>query len=399
MQHSILAALVALLVLSGSARVWAQAQTSGNAFNPAFSLILNGNYSSYSLDPEAYGISGFALAEEAGPSAEGFSIDETELVMSANIDDKFYGFATIALEQDAGETEVELEEVWFETLALPSGLKLKAGRFLSDIGYLNAIHPHAWDFVDAPLAYTAMLGSGFADTGVQFRWLAPTAIYLELGAELARGDSFPAAGSEAAGGDGVSTLFAHVGGDVGASHSWRAGLSFLSAQAHDRESEFDGGLMRFDGDSDVTIIDFVWKWARNGNARERNFVVQAELVQRDERGDIAFDDLMGLMEQGAYDGDQDGWYLQGVYQFRPRWRVGLRFDRLSSDNRLAGFAAPPPLATTYEPRRASAMVDFSNSEYSRLRIQWNRDESRPESDDQIFVQYLMSLGAHGAHRF
>jgi hypothetical protein len=45
------------------------------------------------------------------------------------------------------------------------------------------------------------------------------------------------------------------------------------------------------------------------------------------------------------------------------------------------------------------MVDFSNSEISRLRLQWNRDRSRPEADTQVFLQYLMSLGAHGAHRF
>jgi hypothetical protein len=45
------------------------------------------------------------------------------------------------------------------------------------------------------------------------------------------------------------------------------------------------------------------------------------------------------------------------------------------------------------------MADFSNSEFSRMRLQFARDESRPEPDNQIVFQYLMSLGAHGAHRF
>src|SRR5262245_30924850 len=54
-------------------------QVSGNAFNPAISLILNGHYASYSRDPAAYEISGFLLDEEAGLASEGLSLDETEL--------------------------------------------------------------------------------------------------------------------------------------------------------------------------------------------------------------------------------------------------------------------------------------------------------------------------------
>ena len=63
-----------------------------------------------------------------------------------------------------------------------NGLSLKAGRFLSGVGYLNAQHAHIWDFVDAPLAYQAMLGTQFSDDGVQLTWLAPTDRFIELGA-------------------------------------------------------------------------------------------------------------------------------------------------------------------------------------------------------------------------
>jgi hypothetical protein len=62
-------------------------------------------------------------------------------------------------------------------------------------------------------------------------------------------------------------------------------------------------------------------------------------------------------------------------------------------------SAATPLVTDHRPHRVSAMTDFSNSEFSRLRLQFNRDDSRPETDNQIVLQYLMSLGAHGAHRF
>ena len=43
------------------------------------------------------------------------------------------------------------------------------------------------------------------------------------------------------------------------------------------------------------------------------------------------------------------------------------------------------------------MVDFSLSEFSRIRLQLAEDKSRQASTDrQVFVQYLMSIGAHAA---
>jgi hypothetical protein len=55
----------------------------------------------------------------------------------------------------------------------------------------------------------------------------------------------------------------------------------------------------------------------------------------------------------------------------------------------------------YAPRRNSVMLDWSPSEFSRVRLQFARDNSRGpgQTDNQMFVQYIMSLGAHGAHRF
>jgi len=392
------AAHVAPFLLSMASTALAQDQVTGNAFNPALSLILDGHYASYSLDPEGYRLPGFELDAEAGLPTEGFSLDETELAMSANVDDKYYGFLTAALEQTDGETSIEVEEAYFETLALPKGLKIKAGQFLSDIGYLNPIHAHAWDFNDAPLAYLAMLNSGYKDAGVQLSWIVPSTLFVQLGAELLRGDSFPAAGGAASDGTGASTLFVHFGGDVSDEASWRAGISRLSADANDRAADFDSGLVSFTGTSDVTMADFVWKWAKDGNARDRYYVVQAEYLRRKEDGELTVSVPSAGDEIGPYVGTQDGFYVQGIYQFRPRWRVGLRYDRLEATNEI-GVTPPTPFVADHDPNRISVMTDFSNSEFSRLRLQLNRDDSRPETDDQVVVQYLMSLGAHGAHRF
>jgi hypothetical protein len=100
--------------------------------------------------------------------------------------------------------------------------------------------------------------------------------------------------------------------------------------------------------------------------------------------------------------------LQGIYQFMPEWRVGARYDKLHSGTPDIRFDETATTATAddfgrlarYNPSRVSVMFDYSPSEFSRLRLQLARDKSRPDArDNQLFLQYIMSLGAHSAHAF
>jgi hypothetical protein len=367
-------------------------------FNPDISLILSGTYAHLGNDPDAYAIPGFTLGGETGPGPRGLSLGESELVMSANVDDLFYGQFTAAL---TPENEVEVEEAFVQTLGLPSGLTLRAGRFFSGIGYLNGQHPHSWDFVDTALPYRALLANQYGDDGVQLRWVAPTDLFIELGGEWLRGDGYPAGGSSN-NGQGTASVFAHLGGDVGASHAWRAGLSLLRAQAEGRESgDIEAAPDAFSGDSRVAIADFVWKWAPNGNPKQRHFKFQAEYLWREEDGDFTADvnGVNGPAVADVYRAEQSGWYVQGVYQFMPQWRVGLRYDQLRSHEIEAGANAALFDTRAHTPRRASVMLDWSHSEFSRVRVQWTRDRSQPDAGSEVFVQYIMSLGAHGAHAF
>jgi hypothetical protein len=100
-----------------------------------------------------------------------------------------------------------------------------------------------------------------------------------------------------------------------------------------------------------------------------------------------------------YDNDQQGWYLQAVYQPFPRWRVGLRYDLLSSDNPGQTFTGTPLMPSGSDPRRFSLMADWSNSEFSRLRLQYTLDKAGFHDDNQWGLQYIFSIGAHGAHSF
>ena len=374
-----------------------------NAFNPALSLILSGTYTRTSQDPAHYAITGFPLPADAeiGPGTRGFGLAESELRFSASIDPWLRGAASVALHPD---DSLSVEEAWFQTTRLGRGFSLKAGRFYSGIGYLNPKHAHTWDFVDSPLAYQAMLGRQYGDDGVQLNWVAPTDLFIELGAELGRGRSFPGGGDASRNGAGMRALAAHVGGDVGDSHSWRAGLSVLDAKARDQDlvaTDPAGNPVAsaFSGDTRVWIADAVWKWAPHGDATRTSFKLQGEYLRSARDGNLVYD-VGGAGSAGAYRVVQSGWYLQGVYKFMPRWRVGLRTERLDPGAPDYGVNAAALAAPDYRPRKHSLMLDYSPSEFSRVRLQFAQDRAREGFvDHQLFLQYQMSLGAHGAHGY
>lgn len=391
----------------------AAARASG--FNPEVSLILQGQYKNMKNVPER-GITGFFPAaghshEEGGIegiSKRGFSVDHTELVLAANIDPYWRGQAILAMLGG----EVEVEEAWFQSLGIGAGIGLRGGRFRSGVGYLNEQHPHMWDFADAPLMYRAMFGdhASFIQDGVQLKWVAPTPFFLEFGAEAGRGHTFPGTDLNK-NGNGAAAMFAHLGSDVGISNSWRAGVSYLTTKAKEREAHFTdvGGLEAqgvFNGNSSTAIADFVWKWSPNGNPKYQNFKFQTEYFQRLEKGDMTCKDEDGVGNACAaeptdrYRTRQSGWYAQGVYQFTPNWRAGLRYEQLDSGTRDFGANAANLVVDSYKPKKATAMVDYSWSEFSRVRLQFAQDKSMfGITDNQVTVQYIMSLGAHGAHKF
>jgi hypothetical protein len=368
--------------------------TGTSAFNPDISIILQGTAARSSQNPDDFQITGFAPSGgEVGPVRRSFSLGESELFITSNIDPYFRGQLVASF---TPEDTLEVEEAFFQTLALGRGFTLKGGRFLSSIGYQNQIHQHAWDFQDAPLPYKAFLGGRLNDDGVQLKWIAPTDLLVELGTELGGGRSFPASGTNR---NSVNmwSAFGHVGGDVGDSTAWRAGLSYLRSSPRERAFEDNANMFAFSGRSAMWIADFIAKWAPAGNASVTNLKLQGEYFRRTEDGDLNFNGT-----SGDYTSRQSGWYAQTVYQFMPRWRVGYRYDRLSHGNVSTPLTAvqAPLLLTEHNPSRNTLMADWSATEFSRIRLQLAADKSRAGvTDNQILLQYIFSLGAHGAHTF
>jgi hypothetical protein len=99
------------------------------------------------------------------------------------------------------------------------------------------------------------------------------------------------------------------------------------------------------------------------------------------------------------DRNQDGLYIQGVYLWN-RWEFGARYDTLGlfkNDYILAGAKQDQGRM----PWRVTGMVDYTFSEFSLLRLQYNHDESdvTGKPNDELFLQFIFTIGAHPAHQF
>ncbi len=368
------------------APTWAAAQASAPA--PARPLlepgaVLDGAYVSRAL----------AL----GSREEGLGLGHTEFTLGAAIDDLWNGRLTAVAHNHDGSLETELEEAFVETSALPGGLQLRAGRFLSQIGYLNELHTHGDDFTERPLLYRAFLGSHYFDNGARIAWVAPTPFYWRFGAEVFSGKQLV---QEASNNPrvGVFTVNTRIGGDLGLSHSWQLGASYLrnSRQAAPHE---DDGSGSHDHDHDhahahgaaysgrhLALIDAVWKWAPDGNNRERQLRVSTEYAR-----------VTGLNAFARSSDRHEAWYGAVAYRFAPQWEAAVRVDDLRvrephGDHFHSGHL-----------REASTSLTWKRSHFSALRLQWTGQRDRGGFDNavrsSVQLQYVMSLGAHGAHPF
>ncbi len=407
------------------------------SFNPSIGAILNGQYRSFSAE-ESH-LPGFAMGEEGARPAKGFSVDHTELNFSANADNVFKASLTFALaehahghgaahghegedehedegehegedehegesvEEAAGGIEVELEEAFIQSLPafiLPTGMSLKIGRAFWTLGYLNEHHSHTDDFSDRPLPYRAFLDNAFNDAGAQLSYVLPTDLYVEGGAGAFHGADHPFSSDR-----GMSTsAFLRVGSDIGANHSFRIGASQLLGESLEgQERAFHGGELAFAGSTRMYIADFRYTWAPSGNARNMELSMQGEYFWYNDKGSYHV-----TAEEEAevdFDGSYRGWYAQLVFKFHPEWRIALRHSNLQAADIPEELEDTALDAKGFQPRASSFMIDWSNSEFSRLRIQYNREELALEGDhdaevdEQFIIQYIVSIGAHAAHKY
>lgn len=253
----------------------------------------------------------------------------------------------------------EVEEGYIEWVGVLGGLGVKAGKFRQEIGLYNRWHNHALLEVERPLPLLAFLGEG---------GLSQTGIGLSL-PSVNTGAGTHSAFLQVATGTN-ETLF--EGSDelsyLGRVESfWNLSPSaFFQVGATGVYGENDGASLV----TRLFQVDAYFRWEPSGQATYRDFRAKAEWYVREQA------------ELGLSETDRGG-YLQLIYQPDRRWVLGARADHL--DDFLPdgdGVFQVVPSITWWQ------------SEWVRLRLQYNYLEHGQEANHSVIFQTVWALGPH-----
>jgi hypothetical protein len=264
-----------------------------------------------------------------------------------------------------------VEEAYLSTLALPGGLGLKAGQFYAPFGRLNTMHPHTWEFVDAPLARGRLMAAEtLGGPGLDLLWLTPLPWFAEL--QLAAQSTDPYDG-----GEGRLTGTAKLQQFFELAEPLTLGVGLSAA----RRDEGTGAFR------DLGNLDLFLRFRPvEGRAA---LTLQGELYTRRFRGHPPASIGADALFQG--DGrDGTGGYAQLTWRQNTWLGYGVRYDRAPT----AGDAA------SGTEQRWSAVGNWYPSEFSRLALQVAHDQRPGGSSGWESILHLeFVMGAHGAHPF
>lgn len=341
-----------------------------------------------------------------GARDQGLGLGHSDLLLRGAFNAHWSAEAILGFHTQDRQLERHLENAWVQSRSLPQGLQVRAGRFASQIGYLNELHPHTDDFTERPLLYRGFLGGHWYDDGVRLNWTAPTPFYLRLGAEVFGGQKLVPQAS-AGSGQRVSTLNLKFGNDLGRHSSWQWGLSAvhnprtaLLTEHHDEDAAQGhtpghSHAARFTGQR-MQISDLVWKWAPDGNNRNQQVRVNWEYAQVSRIHPLLDPSLQHTASS-----------VGAVWRFHPSWELGARTDRARVHQAQLHDGEVEALQGRL--RENALMLAYKPSHHQTLRLQLTRQNARhAQAEEAVFahpakrslqLQYVLSLGAHGAHAY
>jgi len=277
-----------------------------------------------------------------------------------------------------GEEGVNLEEGYITFTALPAGIVARVGKMRSVFGKVNLMHNHVLPWIDRPIVNTNLVGGedGIDDAGVSIERIlpAPKGIFLEATGQVFRGDSADV--FKASQKSDVSTV-AHLRGykDITESTNLDIGLSY--ARGHnDAGTNSVTPLSSTDFLTQLYGVDATLRWKPLRRSIYHSFVARSEFIWSQRQ--------QPLREQRAF-----GFYTSADYQLKRRWFLGGRYD-WSDRSRFANVTD----------KGGSVVLTYWPSEFSQIRGQYRfTNYAENIKANELLMQVIFSLGAHGAHPF
>jgi len=297
-------------------------------------------------------------------------LHESELGIQAIIDP--YARADVFI--SFGEEGVEVEEGYLTFTSLPAGLLLKVGKMRAEFGKVNAMHNHALPFIDRPLVTNNLVGGedGINDAGFSLSRFVkgPKDWFIQGTAQVFRGDS--------------SSLFtANRRQDVSVVGHLRAYKDLSESTNLDLGASYARGHNEL-GSHFLTNLygaDATLRWKPLRRAIYNSLLLRNELVWS-ARDQLSPNNI--FQTQHAF-----GLYSSAEYRVNRRWTVGGRFDR-------SGRATDARLTDT----GFSTILTYWPSEFSQVRGQYRFGRyAQGNNANEMLIQFVFVLGAHGAHPF
>jgi hypothetical protein len=348
------------------------------------------------------------------PHNRGFTFQQGELSLGGAVDPYFRCEAHLVFL----ESEVELEEGYGTSTSLPSGVQVKAGRYFTEFGRINPIHPHAWSWIDQPvIASRLMGGDGMRGNGVRVAWLTPLPWFSQFyfGVQNANDGTMASFRGQIDEDDETTTIAGRPHQDGGV----RNPGDMLWSTRWENAGEFEDITAKFgisglfgpnatgsDGDTQIYGADFVAKWHPTGGQQGYPFVVfETEVMRRElhaASGELDSDDD-GIIDQTFTEGDLRDWgfYAQCLYGFTRGWAAGVRYD-YATENEASAFAGRDDDALRDDRQRISPLLIWQPTHFSRLRLQYNYDRADHLEDSHAHSVWLgceFLIGTHPAHNF
>jgi hypothetical protein len=336
------------------------------AGGPAGSLPVYGNVNALSkiFNPDIAVISNFVATggrTNVDP-APSFDLREVETSLQAVVDP--YARADVFLA--IGPEGVDIEEGYVTFLTLPGSLTAKVGKLRSGFGKVNTLHTHVVPWADRPLMVGNLLGGeeGLSGASVSLSRLVPNPwLFLEVTGEVSRQQSevFHAVRRR-------HLIY------VGRARGYR---DITESSNLDIGGSFAYGHSGIEPSSTTRLfgVDATFRYRPLRRATYHRLQARTEFVWS-RRSELA-------------EATPFGTYASAEYQLARRWSAGVRYDH-------AERALAPALAD----RGTSWLLTFSPSEFSQVRSQYRRTRyDGAGTANELLVQLLFSIGAHGAHPF
>ena len=352
---------------------------------------------------------------EHDPRRRGVTIQQAELQLNGAIDEWFTAQGVLVSFLDPeGETVVELEEAFLQTSNLPHRFQAKIGHYFTEFGRLNPLHPHAWDWQSQPVILTRVFGpEGMRAPGARVSWLAPMHQYLEffLAGQNANGETMTsfASSDEAYEERPIGGRFfnrAGVDARSGQEYVWSGRVATTFEVGDEALLGIGGSFATGDNATGpgantlITGVDFAYQWQpKDAQPGSAFFRLQGEYVHRD--FEVAAQVDTGATGNPSLPGQtlrDHGGYLYGLVGWDNGFAAGLRCEYATGSG--ASYLGDGMFGRNMDPFRAdririSPMMQYQVSQFSRIRLQYDYDDSAHLSGTahSVWLGFEVLLGA------